>query len=441
MCIFVTTFHVILSTASEKSREWPYMLDYVAVQVPPDDWNDASIAWWYGLVALATGFVHITHIQFLAMLYPSNLEAKLILALMGPLVLVSAVTELIPMHTKDTPSKLADLSDAIQGICNATLSLLYTIALIIWGFIVNRKQAWRLEGGTAAFGGAALILAMNSTALSFIQLSRIGPFVWLTSLLHTSIVWQNFVSWWWWVGAGMSETYEDNFKARDRKRQYKNRMKSQKQRKAHGSVHVFDLLWKRGTRKGAALADLQANPVEEDAVADTNISGTASGTDITPGGEQSPQRRASSRNASYDDTNSPSSSNPLTREEDHFSDPNQEAEAEPEHDTQLDTSSGIFSLRAWWHTLRRAHRNAVRVQHLERVVLNSRRQRYQQRYYESPYANEARALEALEEIERERVREEGQQQQRRKERERAGGRSAFWWGPFERWRFRDRTVY
>jgi hypothetical protein len=124
------------------------------------------------------------------MLYPSNLEAKLILALMGPLVLVSAVTELIPMHTKDTPSKLADLSDAIQGICNATLSLLYTIALIIWGFIVNRKQAWRLEGGTAAFGGAALILAMNSTALSFIQLSRIGPFVWLTSLLHTSIVWQ-----------------------------------------------------------------------------------------------------------------------------------------------------------------------------------------------------------------------------------------------------------
>ena len=31
MCIFITTFRVILSTASQKSKQWPYMLDYVAV--------------------------------------------------------------------------------------------------------------------------------------------------------------------------------------------------------------------------------------------------------------------------------------------------------------------------------------------------------------------------------------------------------------------------
>jgi hypothetical protein len=124
------------------------------------------------------------------MLYPSSLEAKLILALMGPLVLVSAITELIPMHTGGKSGMVTDLSDAIQSICNSTLSLLYTIALLIWGLIINRKQAWRVEGGTAAFGGAALFLAINSTALSFFQLTRIGPFVWLTSLLHTSIVWQ-----------------------------------------------------------------------------------------------------------------------------------------------------------------------------------------------------------------------------------------------------------
>lgn len=125
------------------------------------------------------------------MLYPSNVEAKLILILMGPLVLVSAITELLPMHNKgEKGTTLVDLSDAIQSICNSTLSLLYTIALLVWGLVVNRKQAWRLEGGTAAFGGAALILAMNSTALSFLQLTPVGPFVWLTSLLHTSIVWQ-----------------------------------------------------------------------------------------------------------------------------------------------------------------------------------------------------------------------------------------------------------
>jgi hypothetical protein len=59
MCIFITTFHVILTTAAGKSKQWPYMLDYVAVKVPPEDWSDASIAWWYGLVALATGFVHV----------------------------------------------------------------------------------------------------------------------------------------------------------------------------------------------------------------------------------------------------------------------------------------------------------------------------------------------------------------------------------------------
>lgn len=63
MCIFITTFHVILSTASQKSKEWPYMLDYVAVQVPPIQWSDASIAWWYGLAALATGFVHASSVS------------------------------------------------------------------------------------------------------------------------------------------------------------------------------------------------------------------------------------------------------------------------------------------------------------------------------------------------------------------------------------------
>ncbi len=51
-------------------------------------------------------------------------------------------------------------STDVRNVCNATLSLLFTLALFIWGLLVNRKQAWRTDGGTAAFGCAALSLAV-----------------------------------------------------------------------------------------------------------------------------------------------------------------------------------------------------------------------------------------------------------------------------------------
>ena len=59
-------------------------------------------------------------------------------------------------------------STDVRNVCNATLSLLFTLALFIWGLLVNRKQAWRTDGGTAAFGCAALSLAVVSTALNFL---------------------------------------------------------------------------------------------------------------------------------------------------------------------------------------------------------------------------------------------------------------------------------
>jgi len=79
------------------------------------------------------------------------------------------------------------------------------------------------------------------------------------------------------------------------------------------------------------------------------------------------------------------------------------------------------------------------------VVINSRRQRqrHPQQYYESPFSHEERALEALEELEVERERTERERRRLRMGRSGSnsiGGR-ALWWGPFERWRFRDRTVY
>jgi hypothetical protein len=88
------------------------------------------------------------------------------------------------------PDKLIDISDFIQNICNMTLSLLYTLALALWGFLVNRGQAWRTDGGTAAFGGAALLLATVSTVLAVLRTTNTGPYIWLSGTMHTVVLWQ-----------------------------------------------------------------------------------------------------------------------------------------------------------------------------------------------------------------------------------------------------------
>jgi hypothetical protein len=221
----------------------------------------------------------------------------------------------------------------------------------------------------------------------------------------------------------MSETYEDNFKARDRKHQYKKRMKSMKEKNINGSIHVFDRLWRKGTRKGANLAGLQTSrEEEEESSASTTIEGN-----IPSPTDYSLQRRRS--RLSMESVDRPKSPPPVV------------AGGE---ETQFGSTydSGLFGLSGWWRTLRRAHRNAVRAQNLERVVINSRRyQRRQSQYYESPFANETRAMEELEQMERERRLQEAAAKKRRELMSTSRGQGALWWGPFERWRFRDRTVY
>ena len=91
---------------------------------------------------------------------------------------------------------------AVRNVCNATLSLLFTSSLFIWGLLVNRNQAWRTDGGTAIFGGAALSLALVSTALNFLYVHKENEFVWLPGLMWAVVLWQSFLGWWWWVGAG-----------------------------------------------------------------------------------------------------------------------------------------------------------------------------------------------------------------------------------------------
>ncbi|OBZ69865.1 hypothetical protein A0H81_10275 [Grifola frondosa] len=109
----IATVHVILSTATVQSRTWPYMLNYVAVDIPPMEdntgWTTAELAAWLLMNATTSGLIQITHIQFLTLLFPSGLERKLIFCLLGPLAILSSVisAERLQCHIIST---LHDLS-------------------------------------------------------------------------------------------------------------------------------------------------------------------------------------------------------------------------------------------------------------------------------------------------------------------------------------------
>ncbi|KAG6920034.1 hypothetical protein DXG01_010102 [Tephrocybe rancida] len=233
----IATIHVILSTTLTESESWPYMLSYIAVNVPPfdrnidrdfdtSDWNVAERATWLVMNASTSALIQITHIQFLTLLYPSRLEGRLIFAL---LAVVAAVMQLIPINESQSVN---DIASAVRNVCNATLSLLFTAALFIWGFLVNRKNAWRTDGGTAAFGAAALTLTLVSTALNFLYVNREEEYryVWLPSLMWAVILWQSFLGWWWWVGAGSSGLVEEDDIAEKLEREEKRELRRKEAR-------------------------------------------------------------------------------------------------------------------------------------------------------------------------------------------------------------------
>ncbi|KAF9264607.1 hypothetical protein L218DRAFT_1076507 [Marasmius fiardii PR-910] len=210
----IATLNVVLQRSINESDDWPYMISYIAVNVPPSDddledyseWSLAERATWIIMTATISVLVQITHIQFLGLLYPSTLEKRLIFSLLGPLAIVSATMQLIPISAS---SHTIEIASAVRNVCNATLSLLFTAALFIWGLLVNRIQAWRTDGGTAVFGAAALTLAIASTALNFLYVPREEEYVWLPGLMWAVVLWQSFLGWWWWVGAGSGATTEE----------------------------------------------------------------------------------------------------------------------------------------------------------------------------------------------------------------------------------------
>ncbi|KAG8983237.1 hypothetical protein FRB90_006209, partial [Tulasnella sp. 427] len=146
MISLLTTLVVVLKNSYEKSREWPYMLDYIAESVPLTTWTQPELVSWYCLQAAVSGIVNVTHIQFLTLLYPSSVEARLIFFLLGPLAIASSGMEFAALLETE---EAQDLGASIRDICNSTLTLLFTTALFIWGTAINRKNAWRTDGGTA----------------------------------------------------------------------------------------------------------------------------------------------------------------------------------------------------------------------------------------------------------------------------------------------------
>lgn len=100
--------HVLMTILIDQPKIWPYEFLYspfpslglqengsnrlrpdhpVEVDLPPDSWSKVGLGAWLFLQALSILVMHATHIQFLTMLFPSALEARLILGLLGAPIL------------------------------------------------------------------------------------------------------------------------------------------------------------------------------------------------------------------------------------------------------------------------------------------------------------------------------------------------------------------
>ncbi|KAF8608039.1 hypothetical protein BDV93DRAFT_519109 [Ceratobasidium sp. AG-I] len=328
------TLGVVLRHVHQRSRNWPYMLDYVAVVVPNDHWTNTQEAWWLVMESTTSGLVHITHIQFLTLLYPSGIEARLIFLLLGPLAIASSGMVFTSMNS-DT--EVRDLGDAVRNVCNSALSLLFTAALLAWGFFIHRTPAWRTDGGTAAFGIGAITLAVLSTVSNFVQIFLSRRIHWLLSLTWAIVLWQSFLGWWWWVGSGEGINEVEDMLDRERRRRRRRAKKRKKQAQAAASgvdAHggILRALRRRGTRPPGSI--------------DQNTI-TRTGTTLHPENASNPEASSHPENTS---------SHPETHS----------------HTSDSHTSAAPSNaLARAWMRLRHAHRRATTVQAIEQVELRS----------------------------------------------------------------------
>ncbi|KIK61257.1 hypothetical protein GYMLUDRAFT_85185 [Collybiopsis luxurians FD-317 M1] len=508
----IATINVILSSTINESEHWPYMLTYMAVNVPPLDmlnvdvkasssvnistnssnstnvtatqlqWSPAERGTWLMMNAAVSALVQITHIQFLTLLYPSRLEGRLIYALLGPLALLVAIMQLVPIQQANT--QLITIANDIRNVCNATLSLLFTTSLFIWGLLVNRTQAWRTDGGTAVFGASALTLAVISTALSFLFVPKSEEYVWLPGLMWAVILWQSFLGWWWWVGAGSGQTTDDVVEhllkkgAKMKRRREKNRERKEKEKLRRRRRRTDYSSGQEASGRGSLTDD--SNPptnlqlTQTQTEIDSNTLTSSPSHAVRPRPRRTPSSGSNGSNGSAISTSS-SSSNPSISSLPRFL---------PK------------AVQVWYTNIRQAHVNAARKQTVERVerireIEREREGRRQQSGHdrlsgwglgnfglrlgrqgapgyegETEFemedsrvfsrrrrrnSDEEPADSASEDGDHDEVENSARRMPRPKEArvqdsrisEIAGGRpsSIWWWGPLNRWRLQDSTAY
>lgn len=376
--------------------------------------------------------MQITHIQFLTLLYPSTLEKRLILCLLGPLAVVSAVMQLLPIHSDP---RVVSWADAVQNVCNATLSLLFTLSLVIWGFFVKRDQAWRTDGGTAAFGAGAMILAFASTALTFVNIPNKQQYEWLPALIWAIIMWQSFMGWWWWVGSGMGlhrdgmEGVEKMLRREEKREQKRRERQTKRMERRERAKSAF-----RGVTEALRPGENEEEIIEE---VDDNADG---GTE-----QQTSTNRAASASSPRGHNRTQTPPRPATTRASDI----------------VDSSVGQWFVK-WFLLIRQEHRTATREQAVERT------ERIQNAYENG--AGWGLGSFAMTRLDRRRPPGRGAAEESAKstsegesdgdgrsvepqvsrqlepsmvDRRVASSRppSASWWGPLQRWRLKDSTAY
>lgn len=341
--------------------------------------------------------------------------------------------QLLPIQSND---HVVYWADAVQNVCNATLSLLFTLSLIIWGFFVKRDQAWRTDGGTAAFGAGAMILALASTVLTFIYIPSKEQYDWLPGLIWAVIMWQSFLGWWWWVGSGMGvhqggmEAVEEMLRReekRERKRKERQAKRVERRERAKAVFRGVTDALRPGENEGEVLegADDDVDEATEQPTSTTRVTST------------SPSGRGHRTTQ-----NSPRST--TTRASD-----------------IVDSSIGQWFVK-WFLLIRQEHRTATREQAAERT------ERMQNAYENGagwglgsfamtrldprrPPGQEA-ATDSTRSASGGESEGDGHSVRRRASRQPepsvvnqrvASSRppSASWWGPLQRWRLKDSTTY
>ena len=206
----------------------------------------------------------MTNIQYLTLLFPSRLEVKLILWMLGPLALIQAgfsFSDLAPLDNV----KVRDLGDSIGNICQSSLGLLYTTALFIWGVCVNWRRAWRTDGGTAWFGALSLLIASSYTVMSFLYIAFNRTW-WFNWVCWSLVVWQSWVGFWWWVSAGMGiGEVEDRQRSEDRRRaraRQQERRMARLQGSANAELPSFTDTIRKLRRRISGASDDGAVPAE-----------------------------------------------------------------------------------------------------------------------------------------------------------------------------------